>query len=229
MMDNLLGKKIGMTQIFDESGNMVPVTVIEAGPCVVTQLKTKETDGYNAIQVGFGQNKKLNKPMKGHLKESQARYLREFRNENIGGIQVGQEIKVEIFSPGDVLVVSGVTIGKGFAGNIKRHHHARGPMSHGSKSHRITGSIGAGTTPGRVFKGLSMPGRMGAVRASVKSIKVVRVDAEKNLLLVKGTVPGKKGNLVSIKRTQVAKLVAFDKQTEKKAEKKADKKAEAKA
>lgn len=190
-----------MTQVFDGAGNVVPVTVIEAGPCVVTQLKTAKTDGYNAIQVGFGKARKLNKPSKGHLKELNAKYLREFRVGKPEEYKIGQEIKVEIFQPGEFVYVSGVTVGKGFAGTVKRYHHARGPMTHGSKSHRIPGSIGAGTTPGRVYKGRKMPGRMGAVKATVKNLKVVKIDPEKNILLLAGGVPGKRGNLLLVRKT----------------------------
>jgi len=203
-MEALLGSKIGMTQIFDEAGNMVPVTVLEAGPCVVTQLKTEANDGYNAVQVGFGQTKKINKPMKGHLKEASSRHLREFKVTKPEDYKVGQEIKVGIFNPGDTVAVSGVSIGKGFAGTVKRHHHHRGLMTHGSKSHRLTGSIGAGTTPGRVFKGRPMPGRMGNVQITNESLRVIKIDADKNLLLLSGSVPGKPGNLVSIMRTKAA-------------------------
>ena len=163
-MNSLLGKKIGMTQIFDAAGNAVSVTVVEGGPCVVVQVKSQEKDGYNALQLGFGQAKKLNKPQKGHLKQLNARYLREFKVDKPAEYKVGQEIKIGIFKPGDFVAVSGVSVGKGFAGTVKRHHYNRGPMTHGSKSHRIPGSIGAGTTPGRVFKGKGMPGRMGAER-----------------------------------------------------------------
>ncbi len=201
-MNDLLGKKIGMTQVFDESGNVISVTVIEAGPCVVTQLKTTEKDGYCAVQVGFGRAKKLSKPSQGHLKELNARYLREFRIEKPEELKVGQEIKAEIFKPGDVVEVSGISIGKGFAGTVKRYHYARGLMSHGSKSHRIPGSIGGGTTPGRVYKGKGMPGRMGGARVTAKSLKVVSVDAEKNIILLSGAVPGKKGNLLEIRKTK---------------------------
>lgn len=201
-MDKLLAKKLGMTQIYDEAGNMVPVTVVLAGPCVVTQVKTKEKDGYAAIQVGFGKAKKISKPLKGHLKELNARHLREFRVAKSEEFKVGQEIKAEIFKAGEVVAVSGISIGKGFAGNVKRHHHSRGPMTHGSKSHRIPGSIGAGTTPGRVFKGLRMPGRMGGEMVTQKSIRVVKVDAEKNVILLGGSVPGKPGSILVIKRTE---------------------------
>lgn len=200
-MDAIIGKKIGMTQIFDEKGNVVPVTVVEAGPCVVTAVRTAEKHGYSAIQLGFIKAKKLNKPASGNLKDNKLKKLKEFRNESQEGIEVGKEIKVDIFKPGDILKVSGVTIGKGFQGTIKRWHHHRGPMAHGSKSHRIPGSIGAGTTPGRVYKGRRMSGHMGAVMATLKNVKVVRVDAEKNLLFVKGSVPGSKGNIVELKKS----------------------------
>jgi large subunit ribosomal protein L3 len=204
-MNGLLATKIGMTQIYDGNGNVVPVTVVQAGPCVVTQLKTVAKDGYNAVQLGYGKTKKLNKPQKGHLKELNARYLREFLVDKPEEYKVGQEIKAEIFKPGDVVAISGMTIGKGFQGAIKRHHHHRGPMSHGSKSHRLHGSNGAGTTPGRVLPGLEMAGRMGGVMKTVKSIKVIQVKPDENLLLLGGTLPGKKGNLVIIRRKKSAK------------------------
>jgi large subunit ribosomal protein L3 len=207
-MNGFLGKKIGMTQIFDDAGNMVPVTVIEASPCVVTQRKTVEKDGYNAVQLGYGKAKKINKPLKGHLKETNVRSLREFKVENPEGYELGQEIKIDLFNPGDIVSISGVSIGKGFAGTVKRHHHGRGPMTHGSKSHRIPGSIGAGTTPGRVFKGRKMPGRMGGQKVTVKNLKVVNVDPEKNVILIKGAVPGKKGNLLVINKTKAADVKA---------------------
>jgi large subunit ribosomal protein L3 len=194
-MNSIIGTKRGMTQVFDEAGNVIPVTVIEAGPCLVTQLKTAETNGYHAIQVGFGKVKKLNKPQKGHLKELNAKHLREFRVDKSEEYNIGQEIKVEIFKPGELVNVSGISVGKGFAGTVKRFHHARGPMTHGSKSHRIPGSIGAGTSPGRVYKGRGMPGRMGAGMATVKNLKVVKVDPGKNILLLAGTVPGKRGKV----------------------------------
>jgi large subunit ribosomal protein L3 len=219
-MNSLLGSKIGMTQVFDETGNMVPVTVVEAGPCFITQLKTIAKDGYNAIQVGFGKTKKINKPQKGHLKEVNARHLREIRVEKPEDYKVGQEVRVEIFKPGDTVTVSGISVGKGFAGTVKRYHHHRGPMTHGSKSHRIPGSIGAGTTPGRVWKGRKMPGHMGAVKVTVPSLRVVRVDAEKNLVLLSGSVPGKRGNLLMIRRTAEGKAAAAEPKKEKpKAEK----------
>ncbi len=199
---SILGKKVGMTQVFDEAGNVNSVTVIETGPCVVTQVKTLEKDGYKAIQVGFDKTKKTNKPLKGHLKDLNARYLRELDVDKPEDFEVGQEIKVDIFKAGDFVSVCGRSIGKGFAGTVKRYHHARGPMTHGSKSHRIPGSIGAGTTPGRVFKGRGMPGRMGANQVTVENLRVVQVEAEKNLLLVAGSVPGKTGNIVTIHKGQ---------------------------
>jgi large subunit ribosomal protein L3 len=201
MMNGLIGEKKGMTQIFDEAGNVVPVTVLEAGPCVVTQLKTMAKDGYNAIQVGFGKSRKMNKPLKGLLKELNAKHLREFNVDKPEEFKVGQEIKVELFKPGDLVAVSGVSIGKGFAGTVKRYHHARGPMTHGSKSHRIPGSIGGGTTPGRVYKGRKMPGQMGAAMRTVKNLKVIKVDSERNLLFLGGGVPGKRGNILMIKQS----------------------------
>lgn len=203
-MDKLLATKIGMTQIFDEAGNVVPVTVVEAGPCVITQVKTNENDGYSAVQVGFGKAKKLNKPMKGHLKEAICAHLKEFKVAKTDDYKVGQEIKVEIFKKDDVLTVSGTSIGKGFAGTIKRHNFSRGPMSHGSKSHRLPGSIGAGTTPGRVFKGTKMAGRMGNEKVTIKSVKVAKVEGEKNLILLKGAVPGKPGNLLVLSMLKAA-------------------------
>ena len=197
-ISGLLGKKIGMTQVFDQAGNIVPVTVLEVGPCTVTQVKTKENDGYSAVQVGFGTAKKLNKAKKGHLKEINANYLREFKVEDPASFQVGQQIGVDLFAVGDKITVSGVSIGKGFQGTIKRHHHHRGPMSHGSKSHRIPGSIGSGTTPGRVYKGRSMAGRMGNEKVTTTNLKIIEVNPDKNLLLINGAVPGKPGNLITI-------------------------------
>lgn len=181
-MSGLLGKKIGMTQVFDENGNVFGVTVMEIGPCSVTRVKTVKSDGYNAVQIGFGKKK------------------REIRVDKPEEFQVGQELKVDLFKPGDRVRVSGLTIGKGFAGRIKRYHQHRGPMSHGSKCHRLMGSIGSGTTPGRVWKGKQMPGRMGGKMATNNGISVVQVDPGKNLMMVYGSVPGKKGNLVLVRR-----------------------------
>jgi len=199
----ILGTKLGMTQIFDEAGVAIPVTVIQAGPCTVTQVKTKQTDGYAAIQVGYGEvkPKALNKPLLGHLAKSSApalRHLSEYRTENSSEYTLGQEIKADIFSTGQIVDVVGTSIGRGFAGNQKRNNFGRGPMSHGSKNHRAPGSIGAGTTPGRVYPGKRMAGRLGGTRVTIKKLTVVRVDAERNLLLIKGAIPGKPGSLVSI-------------------------------
>lgn len=179
----MLGIKKGMTQIFDEQGNLLGVTVVEVGPCQVSRVKTVESDGYNAIQLTLGKKK------------------REFRVDNPADYQVGQELKADQFKAGEIVKVSGRSIGKGFAGTIKKYHHHRGPMSHGSKSHRIPGSIGSGTCPGRVWKGRGMPGRMGNVQRTVEGIKVVQVDAEKNLVLLHGSVPGKSGNLIAIRKS----------------------------
>ncbi|MBI5399807.1 50S ribosomal protein L3 [Candidatus Saganbacteria bacterium] len=219
-MTSLLGQKIGMTQIFDEAGNIIPVTVVEAGPCVVTQLKTTINDGYDAIQVGFGQSKHLNRPQQGHLKTAKSRFLKEFAVSKPEEYQVGQEIKLDVFKLNDVVSVTATSIGKGFQGTIKRHHHHRGPMSHGSKSHRITGSIGAGTTPGRVFKGRGMAGHMGAAQVTQPSLRIARVDTARNLLLLAGAVPGKSGNLVFIRKTGEYKPPV---QTKHAADKKAEK------
>ncbi|MDD5593280.1 MAG: 50S ribosomal protein L3 [Candidatus Margulisbacteria bacterium] len=182
-MIGILGNKRGMTQVFDENGKLLGVTVVEAGPCPITQVKTEEKDGYRALQLSFGKK------------------TREIRLDQPGEYQKGQELKVDMFKAGDVVKVSGLTIGKGFAGNVKRFHTHRGPMSHGSKSHRIPGSSGSGTTPGRVFKGRKMPGRLGGGMITVKSLIVVSVISEKNLLLLKGAVPGKNGNLVLVRKS----------------------------
>jgi large subunit ribosomal protein L3 len=199
----IVGTKLGMTQVFDAEGKAVPVTVIQAGPCAVTQIKTEETDGYTAIQVGYGEvkPKALNKPLLGHLAKSgtgPVRHLQEYRVENPGDYQLGQEIKADIFSAGEIVDAIGTSIGRGFAGYQKRHNFKRGPMSHGSKNHRLPGSVGAGTTPGRVYPGKRMAGRLGGKQITVRKLTVVRVDAERNLLLVKGAVPGKRGALLNI-------------------------------
>jgi large subunit ribosomal protein L3 len=203
----ILGKKIGMTQIFTEDSLAVPVTVIQAGPCAVVQKKTMENDGYTAIKLGFEeiQEKKLNKPDRGlftKINVPSKRYLREFRTDDIDKYDVGQEIKAaDMFSEGDSVDVSGISKGKGFAGVIKRYGQHRGPESHGSKYHRRVGSMGAGTSPGRVFKGKKQPGHMGVDKITIQNLKVVKIDSERNLLLVKGAVPGPKGGLVVIKET----------------------------
>ena len=206
MKKAILTTKVGMTQIFNEDGVLTPVTVLQAGPCVVTQVKTVENDGYAAIQVGFGEirEKLVNKPMKGHFAKAGVapkRFLREFKFENAEEYQVGQEIKADIFAAGDKIDATATSKGKGFQGAIKRHGQSRGPMTHGSKYHRHAGSNGSATTPGRVFKGKKMPGHMGAVKVTVQNLEVVRVDAEQNLILVKGAVPGPKKSLVMIKNT----------------------------
>ena len=206
MKKAILATKVGMTQIFDEKGTLVPVTVLQAGPCVVTQVKTVENDGYSAVQVGFGdiREKLVNKPKKGHFAKAGVtakRFLKEFRLEDAESYTLGQEIKADVFAAGDKVDATAKSKGKGFQGAIKRHGQSRGPMAHGSKYHRHAGSNGSATTPGRVFKGKHMPGHMGAVRVTVQNLEVVRVDAENNLLLVKGSVPGPKKSLVTIKET----------------------------
>ncbi|WAM34642.1 50S ribosomal protein L3 [Caldicellulosiruptor morganii] len=204
MTKGILGKKIGMTQVFDETGKVIPVTVIEAGPCVVVRKKTVEKDGYSAIQVGFEDIKenKLNKPLKGHFAKhgvKPKRYLRELRLKDADKYEVGQEIRVDIFSPGERVDVTGISKAKGFQGVIKRHGQQRGPMSHGSMYHRRVGSMGSNTFPARTFPGKKMPGRMGGERVTVLNLQVVKVDPERNLLLVKGSVPGNKNSLLIIR------------------------------
>jgi len=207
MMDKaILGKKIGMTQVFRENGSLVPVTVIEAGPCVVTQIKTREKEGYNALQVGFSdiREKLLNKPQKGHFDKAKVpykRYLREIRVSNVENYNIGSEIKADIFTEGDRVDVTGFSKGKGFAGTIKRYNFSRGPESHGSKYHRGPGSLGATSSPGRVFKGKKLPGRKGNDRVTVQNLEVIKVDPERNLMLVEGSIPGAKGSLVIIKKS----------------------------
>ena len=206
MKKAILTTKVGMTQIFNEDGVLTPVTVLQAGPCVVTQVKTVENDGYSAIQVGFGdiREKLVNKPKKGHFAKagvSAKRFVKEFRFEDAENYTLGQEIKADIFAAGDKIDATAKSKGKGFQGAIKRHGQSRGPMAHGSKYHRHAGSNGSATTPGRVFKGKHMPGHMGAVRVTVQNLEVVRVDAEQNLILVKGSVPGPKKSLVMIKES----------------------------
>ena len=206
MKKAILTTKVGMTQIFNEDGVLTPVTVLQAGPCVVTQVKTVENDGYSAIQVGFGdiREKLVNKPMKGHFAKAGVapkRFVREFRLEDAESYAVGQEIKADVFAAGDKIDATAKSKGKGFQGAIKRHGQSRGPMTHGSKYHRHAGSNGSATTPGRVFKGKKMPGHMGAVRVTVQNLEVVRVDAENNLLLIKGAVPGAKKALITVKET----------------------------
>ncbi len=202
----ILGTKIGMTQLFNEDGKVVPVTVIMAGPCTVVQKKTAETDGYEAIQVGYGEvkEKRLNKPAKGHFAKADVaakKFLKEFRFDDVSSYNVGDEIKADVFAAGDAIDVTGTSKGKGFAGPMKRWGLHRGPMAHGSGYHRGSGSLGACSTPGRVMKGKKLPGHMGNVKVTVQNLEIVKVDAENNLILVKGAVPGNKGGLVVIKNS----------------------------
>ena len=208
MKKAILAKKLGMTQVFAPDGTVTPVTVLEAGPCLVVQKKTVENDGYAALQVGFDtiKPKQVNDPKKGHYEahvkgQAPRKYLREFRLEDCDKYEVGAEIKADMFAAGDLVDVSAVSKGKGFQGAIKRHGQSRGPMTHGSKYHRGLGSMGPGTTPGRVRKGKKMPGHMGAKKITIQNLEVVKADPEKNLLLVKGAVPGIRGALVTIKDT----------------------------
>ena len=210
MNKGLIGKKLGMTQIFDEQGKVIPVTVIEAGPCVVAQVKTIETDGYNAIQLGFGDIKesKINKPEKGHFAKSKLtpkKHLREFRLDSVENINVGDELKADTFTAGDQLDIQGTSKGKGFQGVIKRHGQSRGPMGHGSMYHRRPGSMGPTSTPGRVFKGKKLPGHMGSQTITIQNLEVVRVDLDKNVILVKGSVPGAKGAILKLKTSVKSK------------------------
>ena len=203
MKKGILATKLGMTQIWNDKGEIIPVTVLNAGPCTVLQIKTKDTDGYDAIQVGFGdiREKLLNKPILGHLKKSGAspkRYIREFRFEDVSGYSLGQEIKADIFQDGDVVDASGISKGKGFQGAIKRLGQHRGPMKHGSKFHRHQGSNNSATTPGRVYKGKGMPGHMGVQTITTQNLEIVKVDLEKNLILIKGSVPGPNKSLVTL-------------------------------
>ncbi len=206
MKKGILATKVGMTQIFSDDGVLTPVTVLQAGPCVVTQVKTVENDGYSAVQVGFvdKREKLVAKPQKGAFDKagvSYKRYVREFKFEDAESYEVAQEIKADIFAAGDKIDVTAISKGKGFQGAIKRHGQHRGPMTHGSKYHRHAGSNGAASDPSRVFKGKKMPGRMGGKQVTVQNLEVVRVDAENNLILVKGAVPGPKKSLVTVKET----------------------------
>lgn len=204
MKKGIIGRKVGMTQIFDEKGNVIPVTVIEAGPCTVAQVKTVETDGYDAVQLGFGEvkDKHINKPEKGHFGKAgleAKKHLREFRLESVEGVKVGDEVKADVFEAGEKVDVQGISKGKGFQGVIKRHGQHRGPMGHGSMYHRRPGSMGSTSTPGRVFKGKKLPGHMGRVTITIQNLDVVRVDMDKNVILLKGSVPGAKGSILKIK------------------------------
>lgn len=204
MKKAILGKKLGMTQIFKEDGELVPVTVIEAGPCVVIQVKNNEIDKYAAVKIGYSdiREKLVNKPIKGQYEKAEApykRYMREFRFENSSDYKVGDEIKVDAFEAGDIIDVSGNGKGKGFQGVIKRWNQSRGPMTHGSHYHRRPGSMGSSSSPSKVFKNKHLPGHMGAKKITVQNLEIVRVIAEKNLILVKGSVPGAKGNLLTVR------------------------------
>ena len=206
MKKAILATKVGMTQIFNEDGVLTPVTVLQAGPCVVTQIKTVENDGYAAVQVGVAdkREKLVNKPLKGHFDKagvSYKRYIKEFKFENAADYTLAQEIKADIFEAGDKVDATAISKGKGFQGAIKRHGQHRGPMAHGSKFHRHQGSNGACSDPSKVFKGKGMPGHMGAKRITIQNLEIVKVDVENNLLLVKGAVPGPKKSLVTIKET----------------------------
>jgi large subunit ribosomal protein L3 len=199
----LLGNKIGMTQIFDESGNIIPVTVLKVGPCIITQIKTKSKDGYNSIQIGYGNvsSKTLTQPELGHLQKSNIqplKYLKEFKVNETDEFKIGQVLNVDSFSPGQLIDIQGKSIGKGFSGLQKRHNFARGPMTHGSKNHRAPGSIGMGTTPGRVLPGKKMAGQLGNKITTIKQLKIIQINTEENILVIKGSVPGKPGNLLSI-------------------------------
>ena len=200
----LIGKKVGMTQIFDNEGKVIPVTVIEVGPCTVTQIKTVEQDGYQAVQLGFGdvKEKKLTRPELGKFTKTKLtpkKYLREFRLDSIEGINVGDELKADVFQEGDKVDIQGTSKGKGFQGVIKRHGQSRGPMGHGSMYHRRPGSMGPTSTPGRVFPGKKLPGHMGALTVTIQNLEVIKVDLDKNAILVKGSVPGAKGAILKIK------------------------------
>jgi len=203
MITGILGKKVGMTQVFQDEGAVVAVTAIEAGPCTVTQIKTKAKEGYDAVQLGFGPAKRINRPQRGHLKKlGPYKHLREFRVEDASKIQLGDSVDVGIFHPGDLVDVIGTSKGRGFAGVVKRYHFAGGSKTHGqSDRHRAPGSIGAGTDPGRVIKGLKMAGHMGDERVTVQRLQVVKADPERNLLLVRGAVPGPRNGLLIVRKS----------------------------
>ena len=206
MKKGLIGKKVGMTQIFDEAGKVIPVTAIEAGPCTVAQVKTVETDGYDAVQLGFGEvkEKHINKPEKGHFAKAGVetqRYLREIKVENVDEYEIGSKITVDAFTTEDNVDVQGTSKGKGFQGVIKRHGQHRGPMGHGSMYHRRPGSMGSTTTPGRVFKGKKLPGHMGSQTSTILNLDVVKIDTDKNVILVKGSIPGAKKSIVRVRKS----------------------------
>jgi large subunit ribosomal protein L3 len=206
-VEGLLGKKLGMVQVFQADGTVVGCTVLEAGPCLVTQVKTKERDGYEAVQLGFGTKKRLNEPEKGHLKGlGNLRYLREFKADSLDGVEVGQRIGVELFQPGDKVDVTGISKGRGFAGGVKRHGFHGGPKTHGqSDRHRAPGSIGSGTTPGRVLKGQKMAGHMGDEKTTIRNLEVIEANPARGILIIRGPVPGAKDGLVRIRKSVGAK------------------------
>ncbi len=203
-VEGILGRKVGMTQVFQRNGEVCAATVIEAGPCVVTQVRTPEKDGYSAVQLGYGAAKRLNSPEKGHLKNlGTLRWLREFRVSGDGDLNVGDKVGVELFAEGDLVDVTGVSRGRGFAGGVRRHHFHGGPKTHGqSDRHRAPGSIGSGTTPGRVTKGMKMAGHLGAARVTVRNLRVVQSDPARGMLLVEGAVPGSRNGLVRIRKAR---------------------------
>ncbi len=203
MKKAIIAKKVGMTQIFTDAGEVVPVTVLQAGPCYVTQVKTNEKDGYESVQMGFGdiKEKNVNKPRKGHLDKANVgpvRRLKEFKLEDSANYEVGSEVKADVFEAGEKVDVSGISKGKGYQGAIKRHGHSRGPMGHGSKSHRIGGAMGGASYPGRVMKGMKMAGHMGSEKVTVQNLTIVKSDAENNMILIKGAVPGSNGSIVYV-------------------------------
>jgi len=206
MPEGILGRKVGMTQYFDHQGEVRPVTVIEAGPCLVIQVKTLENDGYRAVQLGFGHAKRLNSPQKGHLKKlGQLRYLREFRVGDVSQYKVGQRLGAELFQAGELVDITGISKGRGFAGGVRRHGFHGGPRTHGqSDRHRAPGSIGSGTTPGRVLKGLKMAGHMGNARVTVRKLRVLESNPATGILMVEGAVPGARNGLLAIKRPSIA-------------------------
>jgi large subunit ribosomal protein L3 len=207
MFPGIIGKKIGMSQVFQEDGKVEAVTAVEAGPCCVVQVKTEDKEGYSAVQLGFGEAKHLNSPRRGHLKElGKYRHLREFRVDDTGEISVGDKVDVSMLEAGDLVDITGISKSKGFAGVVKRHHFAGGPKTHGqSDRHRAPGSIGATSTPGRVFKGTRMAGRMGGDQVTARNLEVFQADPERNLLLVRGAVPGSKNGLLLIKKSSKGK------------------------
>jgi large subunit ribosomal protein L3 len=218
MAEGLLGKKLGMTQIFNEKGEIIPVTVMEVGPCFVTQVKSPDKDGYSAIQLGFGEARRLNKPQRGHLKQlPPLKYLREVRTSNIANYHVGQKLNLSLFKVGDLVDVSGISKGKGHAGVVKCHHFRGGPKTHGQSDRlRRPGASGATTTPGRVLKGLRMAGQLGNQKTTVLNLEVVSVDQERNLLAVKGAVPGATGGIVFVRKARKEKKVPKQQPTAKK-------------